>query len=99
MEKFILVIESIFGLIVAGFFILLFLAAALGALIDFRIFVLASIYRANKEKFMELMDKSNWKGHLLKYASEKLKSDYEVVTFLFRNDVAAAQIMKLEFLH
>lgn len=84
MEKFILVIESIFGLIVAGISILLFLAAAYTALTDFRIFVLASIYRANKDKFMELMDKSNRKGHLLKYASEKLKSDYEVGIFALR---------------
>jgi hypothetical protein len=87
MEIFFLVVGSIFGLIVlivAGFIILIFLNASIKALGNFRIFILASLYRSNKVKFMELMSKNHHHGHLLKYASEKLKSDYEVAIFALR---------------
>ena len=51
---------------------------------DFRIFILALFYRSNKVKFMQLMDISKKSGHLLKFASEKLKSDPEVAIYALR---------------
>ena len=84
MEIFFFVVQSIFGLIILGVYIFLILGVAYSYLGEFRSFILASFYRSNKVKFMELMDKSEGKGYLLKYASEKLKSDYEVAIFALR---------------
>ncbi len=84
MESFFIVGETIFGLIIVGIHIFLILGVAYIFLEEFRSFILASFYRSNKVKFMEFMAKNHRGGHLLKYASEKLKSDYEVAIFAIR---------------
>lgn len=84
METLIDGLDYFFGFIVGGISIFLVLFVAYVSLGELRIFILALFYRNNKVKFMELMSKNHHGGHLLKYASGKLKSDYEVAIFALR---------------
>ncbi len=63
---------------------------------DVRIFILALFYRGNKVKFMQLMNISQKRGHLLKFASEKLKSDPEVAIYALKICKADAQFSPIK---